>query len=79
MKNYIIAWFLTAVTTLGGLFAFGFAMGLIIAPFMMSSTNDIEGALEASFLFNTISLIAGIVINFLCFKLCVRKFIVDKL
>ena len=79
MKNYFIAWFLTMVTSLGGLFAFGFAMGLIIAPFMMSSTNDIEGTLEASFLFNAISFIAGIVINFLCFKLCVRKFVVDKL
>ena len=72
MKDYLIAWVLTALITLAGLFGVGFAVGLIGA--ITGSISDPD-TLEQSGAFNTFALIAMAVINFFAFRFTVKKFV----
>lgn len=74
MKDYIIAWLLTGVITLGGLFGVGFVVGLIGA--ITGSISDPD-TLEQSGAFNVLALIAMAIINFFAFRFTVKKFIVS--
>ena len=73
MKDYLIAWVLTALITLAGLFGVGFAVGLIGA--ITGSISD-PNQLEASPWFNILVLISMAIINFFAFRFTVKKFIV---
>jgi phosphotransferase system glucose/maltose/N-acetylglucosamine-specific IIC component len=72
MKDYLIAWVLTALITLAGLFGVGFAVGLIGA--ITGSISDPD-TLEQSGAFNTFALIAMAIINFFAFRFTVKKFV----
>ena len=73
MKDYLIAWVLTCLMTLAGLFGVGFAVGLIGA--ITGSISDPD-TLEQSGVFNAFALIAMANINFFAFRFTVKKFIV---
>ena len=73
MKDYLIAWVLTGLMTLAGLFAVGFAIGLIGA--ITGSISD-PNQLEQSAAFNVLVLVAMGIINFFAFRFTVKKFIV---
>ena len=73
MKNYIIAWLLTGLMTLAGLFAVGFAIGLIGA--ITGSVTD-PNQLETNPWFNLLVLVSMGVINFFAFRFTVKKFVV---
>ena len=73
MKDYLIAWVLTGLMTLAGLFAVGFAIGLIGA--ITGSISDPD-TLEQSGVFNAFALIAMAIINFFAFRFTVKKFVV---
>jgi len=75
MKNYIIAWLLTGLMTLAGLFAVGFAIGLIGA--ITGSVTD-PNQLETNPWFNLLVLVSMGVINFFAFRFTVNKFIVNE-
>ena len=72
MKDYLIAWVLTGLITLAGLFGVGFAVGLIGA--ITGSISDPD-TLEQSGAFNTFALIAMAIINFFAFRFTVKKFV----
>ena len=72
MKDYLIAWVLTALITLAGLFGVGFAVGLIGA--ITGSISDPD-TLEQSGAFKTFALIAMAIINFFAFRFTVKKFV----
>ena len=72
MKDYLIAWVLTALITLAGLFGVGFAVGLIGA--ITGSISDPD-TLEQSGAFNVFALIAMAIINFFAFRFTVKKFV----
>ena len=72
MKDYLIAWVLTGLMTLAGLFAVGFAIGLIGA--ITGSISDPD-TLEQSGAFNVLALIAMAIINFFAFRFTVKKFV----
>ena len=72
MKDYLIAWVLTALITLAGLFGVGFVVGLIGA--ITGSISDPD-TLEQSGAFNTFALIAMAIINFFAFRFTVKKFV----
>ena len=72
MKDYLIAWVLTALITLVGLFGVGFVVGLIGA--ITGSISDPD-TLEQSGAFNTFALIAMAIINFFAFRFTVKKFV----
>ena len=72
MKDYLIAWVLTALITLAGLFGVGFAVGLIGA--ITGSISD-PNQLEQSGAFNALVLIAMAIINFFAFRFTVKKFV----
>lgn len=76
MKDYIIAWLLTSVMTLAGLFCLGFIVGLFAAIGGVSNPENLDATLEASVAFNILVFVGMVVINFLSFKFCVKKFIV---
>ena len=61
MKDYLIAWVLTGLLTVAGLFGVGFAVGLIGA--ITGSISD-PNQLEQSAAFNVLVLIAMAIINF---------------
>ena len=75
MKNYIIAWLVTILLTIGGLFGVGFTIGIV-----MAITGNVQDAqnLEQFAWFNILVLISMIVLNFLSFKFATKKFLVDK-
>jgi len=73
MKDYLIAWVLTAVITFAGLFLVGFAVGIIGA--ITGSITD-PNQLEQSGAFNVLVFLAMIIINFFAFRFTVKKFIV---
>ena len=73
MKDYLIAWVLTGLMTLAGLFGVGFAVGLIGA--ITGSISDPD-TLEQSGVFNAFALIAMAIINFFAFRFTVKKFVV---
>ena len=73
MKDYLVAWVLTGLMTLAGLFAVGFAIGLIGA--ITGSISD-PNQLEQSAAFNVLVLVAMGIINFFAFRFTVKKFIV---
>jgi len=75
MKEYIIAWVLTGLMTLAGLFAVGFVIGIIGA---ITGTITEPGQLEASPWFNILVMIAMAIINFFAFRFTVKKFIVNE-
>ena len=72
MKDYLIAWVLTGLMTLAGLFGVGFVVGLIGA--ITGSISDPD-TLEQSGAFNTFALIAMAIINFFAFRFTVKKFV----
>ena len=72
MKDYLIAWVLTGLITLAGLFGVGFVVGLIGA--ITGSISDPD-TLEQSGAFNTFALIAMAIINFFAFRFTVKKFV----
>ena len=76
MKDYIIAWLLTSVMTLAGLFCLGFIVGFFAAIGGVSNPENLDATLEASVAFNILVFVGMVVINFLSFKFCVKKFIV---
>ena len=65
MKDYLIAWVLTGLMTLAGLFTVGFAIGLIGA--ITGSISDPD-QLEQSGAFNVLVLLAMAIINFFAFR-----------
>ena len=73
MKDYIIAWVVTGLMTLAGLFAVGFVIGLIGA--ITGSVTD-PSQLETNPWFNLLVLVSMGVINFFAFRFTVKKFIV---
>ena len=73
MKDYLIAWVLTGLMTLAGLFGVGFVVGLIGA--ITGSISD-PNQLEQSGAFNALVLVAMAIINFFAFRFTVKKFIV---
>ena len=73
MKDYLIAWVLTGLITLAGLFGVGFAVGLIGA---ITGTISDPNQLEQSGAFNALVLVAMAIINFFAFRFTVKKFIV---
>ena len=73
MKDYLIAWVLTGLITLAGLFGVGFVVGLIGA--ITGSISD-PNQLEQSGAFNALVLVAMAIINFFAFRFTVKKFIV---
>ena len=73
MKDYLIAWVLTGLLTVAGLFGVGFAVGLIGA--ITGSISD-PNQLEQSAAFNVLVLVAMAIINFFAFRFTVKKFIV---
>lgn len=73
MKDYLIAWVLTGLMTLAGLFAVGFAIGIIGA--ITGSISD-PNQLESSPWFNILVMIAMAIINFFAFRFTVKKFVV---
>jgi hypothetical protein len=75
MKNYIIAWLVTILLTIGGLFGVGFTIGIIMA--ITGNVQDTHN-LEQFAWFNILVLISMIVLNFLSFKFATKKFLVDK-
>jgi hypothetical protein len=75
MKNYIIAWLVTILLTIGGLFGVGFTIGIIMA--ITGNVQDTQN-LEQFAWFNILVLISMIVLNFLSFKFATKKFLVDK-
>ena len=75
MKDYLIAWVLTALITLAGLFGVGFAVGLIGA--ITGSISD-PNQLEQSAAFNVLVLVAMAIINFFAFRFTVKKFVVKN-
>ena len=72
MKDYLIAWVLAGLMTLAGLFAVGFAIGLIGA--ITGSISDPD-TLEQSGAFNALVLVAMAIINFFAFRFTVKKFV----
>ena len=75
MKNYIIAWLVTILLTIGGLFGVGFTIGIVMA--ITGNVQDTQN-LEQFAWFNILVLISMIVLNFLSFKFATKKFLVDK-
>lgn len=75
MKNYIIAWLLTGLMTLAGLFGVGFAIGIIGA--ITGSITD-PNQLETNPWFNLLVLVSMAIINFFAFRFTVNKFIVNE-
>ena len=75
MKDYIIAWAVTIVITIGGLFGVGFVVGML-----MGATGNVQSAdhLEQAAWFNILVLITMPVINFFAFRFSIKKFIEDK-
>ncbi len=73
MKDYLIAWVLTGLMTLAGLFTVGFAIGLIGA--ITGSISDPD-QLEQSGAFNVLVLLAMAIINFFAFRFTVKRFVV---
>ena len=73
MRDYLIAWVLTGLMTLAGLFGVGFVVGLIGA--ITGSISD-PNQLEQSGAFNALVLVAMAIINFFAFRFTVKKFIV---
>ena len=73
MKDYLIAWVLTGLMTLAGLFAVGVAIGLIGA--ITGSISD-PNQLEQSGAFNAFVLIAMAIINFFAFRFTVKRVVV---
>jgi len=75
MKNYIIAWLVTILLTIGGLFGVGFTVGIV-----MAAAGNAQGAqnVEQYAWFNVLVIISMIVLNFLSFKFATKKFIVDR-
>ena len=73
MKDYLIAWVLTGLITVAGLFGVGFVVGLIGA--ITGSISD-PNQLEQSAAFNLLVFLAIIIINFFAFKFTVKKFVV---
>ena len=76
MKDYIIAWLLTSVMTVAGLFCLGCIVGLFAAFGGVSNPENLDATLDASAAFNILVLVGMVVINFFSFKFCVKKFIV---
>ena len=76
MKDYIIAWLLTSVMTVAGLFCLGCIVGLFAAFGGVSNPENLDATLEASAAFNILVLVRTTIINFFSFKFCVKKFIV---
>ena len=72
MKDYLIAWVLTALMTVAGLFAFGIVVGLIGA---ITGTISDPNQLEQSGAFNALVLVAMAIINFFAFRFTVKKFV----
>ena len=72
MKEYIIAWVLTGLMTLAGLFAVGFVIGIIGA---ITGTITEPGQLEQSGAFNVLVMTAMAIINFFAFRFTVKKFV----
>ena len=75
MKNYIIAWLVTILLTIGGLFGVGFTIGIV-----MAITGNVQDAqnLEQFAWFNILVLISMIVLNFLSFKFATKKFLIGR-
>ena len=73
MKDYLIAWVLTALMTVEGLFAFGIVVGLIVA---ITGTISDPNQLEQSGAFNALVLVVMAIINFFAFRFTVKKFVV---
>lgn len=73
MKDYLIAWVLTGLLTLAGLFGVGFVVGVIGA--ITGSISD-PNQLESSPWFNILVMIAMAIINFFAFRFTVKKFVV---
>ena len=73
MKDYLIAWVLTALLTFAGLFLVGFAVGIVGA--ISGSITD-PNQLEQSGAFNVLVFLAMAIINFFAFRFTVKKFIV---
>ena len=72
MKDYLIAWVLTALMTVAGLFAFGIVVGLIGA---ITGTISDPNQLEQSGAFNALVLVVMAIINFFAFRFTVKKFV----
>ena len=75
MKDYLIAWVLTALMTVAGLFAFGIVVGLIGA---ITGTISDPNQLEQSGAFNALVLVVMAIINFFAFRFTVKKFVVKN-
>jgi hypothetical protein len=75
MKDYLIAWAVTIVLTVIGLFGCGFVVGII-----MGLTGNAQGIdnLESASWFNILVFITMVITNFLAFQFAVKKFVVDK-
>ena len=74
MKNYIIAWLVTTVLTIGGLFGLGFAVGIVMA--ITGYAQETQNVDQYAW-FNVLVLIGMVVINFFAFKFATKKFLVD--
>ena len=75
MKNYIIAWLVTILLTIGGLFGVGFTVGIVMA--ITGNTQDAQN-IEQFAWFNILVLISMVVLNFLSFKFATKKFLIDR-
>ena len=75
MKDYLIAWGISIVLTIGGLFGVGFTVGVLMA--ITGNAREAEHLEQAAW-FNILVLISMPVINFFAFKFSTKKFIVDK-
>ena len=75
MKDYIIAWVVTIVLTIGGLFGVGFAVGVLMA--ITGNAREAQHLEQAAW-FNILVLISMPIINFIAFKFATKKFLVNE-
>jgi hypothetical protein len=74
MKNYILAFLAFIVLSFGGLFCFGFLIGIAAA---LGGQTNVE-ALEQSQWLNLLIIIVWPIISFFAFKFSVEKLIIEK-
>lgn len=73
MKDYLIAWVLTGLLTVAGLFGVGFVLGIIGA--ITGSISD-PNQLETKSWFQLLVIVSMAIINFFAFRFTVKKFVV---
>jgi len=75
MKNYILAFLAFIVLSFGGLFCFGFLVGIVAA---LGGQANVESIEQSSWL-NILIIFIWPIISFFSFKFAVDKLIIKKL